>query len=109
MGAVEERGAVLKTAIEARCIVTSRVLHRANLIERPGECVVQVELQTMPAPVPKRNDHGMIVRPVAVGSDEEVQDLQVVIGGRERQSKSSKSRRQSPQEIHRQKERGNQA
>src|SRR5882762_1753555 len=63
----------------------------------------------MPAAISKRNDHGMIVRPVAVGSDKEIQDLQVVIRGRERQSKSSLRRRQSSQEIHRQKQRGDQA
>src|SRR5260370_7654347 len=59
--------------------------------------------------VAKGKEDGMIVRPVAVGPDEEIQDLQVVIRRRKRQSKSSLRRRQSPQEIHRQEQRRHQS
>src|SRR5208282_480808 len=80
VGPVEERRSVVEVEVVAGGMVFGGVLYGADIVERLGASVVQVEDQSMPIVVAEGDNEGVVVGVVVTVTHEEVEDLEVVIG-----------------------------
>src|SRR5580704_4120356 len=79
IGPVKERRPIVEAEIVAGRVVFRSVLHCADIVERLGARVVQIEHQPVPVIVAQGDDECVVVGMVVAIAHEKIENLQVVI------------------------------